>query len=398
LVVIADVKDPGAAASGIASLLPDGTATTEESYQGLTLTTSEQGTYAIVDGMLVAGETTDAVHGAIDVAQGRTDPLSGLPAFSAAMRTLPADHLASAWFDLAALATATAPGGAITDMAGFSTFAMALMAEDAGFRLVGELPVDADSVGAAVREALAAGAQVPQVPDAMPAGTEVSFVMFDLRTALERTEAQLEEQSPDVAATIDQLRGLAGFGLGIDVDNDLLPLLDGEVGIAINGLTADAPDGAVLLRPGDPAAAAGALDRVVTALESRGSTAERSDVHGAQLVTIDVQGIGAVSWAVADDMVVLGLTPESVRAVLDARAGGATLGASEGYRSAFGDAERGGTEVYVDLNALVPLILETAGDAMPAETRDILEHLESFALTTPSRPDRFEFHATLAIR
>lgn len=399
VVVIADVKDAIAAAAGFGSLLPDEVATTEETYQGLTLTTSEQGSYAIVEDMLVAGETIEAVRGAIDVAQDRAASLAELPAFTSAMRALPADHLASAWVDLQQVAAAAATeADAAADMAGFSTFAMALLAEEAGFRLVGQLPVDAESVGAVVREALAAGTQAPQVPNAMPPDTEISFVLFNLRAALERTEAELDEQSPDVAATVDQLRALAAFGLGIDIDNDLLPLLDGEVGVAIHGIAAGEPAGAVLLRPSDPAAAGEALDRVVAALESRGSSADRTDIAGTQMVTIDVPEVGAVSWAVFDELVVLGLTADDVRAVVESGADGATLGTGDAYRSAFGGADRGGTELFVDLNALVPLILEQAGEGMPPETRDILEHVESFALTTPSRPDRFEFHATLAIR
>lgn len=399
LVVIADVKDAAAAAAGLESLLPGEASPSQETYQGLTLTTSEQGTYAIVDGMLVAAETPDRVRVAIDVAQDRSDALSDLPAFADAMRTLPADHLAAMWIDLQQVAAA-APidADAAADMAGFSTFAMALLAEEAGFRLVGQLPVDPESVGAEVRDALAAGAAAPQVTGAMPADTELSFVMFNLRAALERTEEELDEQSPDVAATINQLRVLAGFGLGIDIDNDLLPLVDGEVGVAVSGIADGTPGGVLVLRPTDAAAGAAALDRVVEALESRGSSADRTEVEGSELVTIDVPELGTVAWAVADEIIIMGLTPDEVSAALEASAAATTLGNSEAYRSAFGAADRGGTELFVDLGAFVPLFLDEAGDQLPAEARDILAHVEAFALTTPSRPDRFEFHATLTIR
>ena len=398
LVFIADVKDEAAFADRLGSLLPDGTDTTEEAYQGITISQTGTASYAIVDGMLVAGDSADRVHGAIDVSQGRADSLAELPAFASAMRSLPSDHLLAAWVDLEQMASAADPAGAAAEMAGFSTFSMALLAEDSGFRLVGQLPVDAASVGGAIRDALASGATIPQLPDAMPGGTEVSLILHNLRAALERTETELQDQSPDVAATIDQLRALAAFGLGVDIDNDLLPLLDGEVGVALHGIADGLPAGALLLRPSDPAVSAEALGRVLDALESRGSTADRTSVAGTEVVTIDVPQVGAVSWAVADELIVLGLTPDDVGAVLEAGAASSTLGGSDLYRYTFAGADRGGTELFIDLNPFVPLFLEQAGEGMPPETADILEHIESFGLTTPSRPDRFEFHATLTIR
>lgn len=398
LLFIADVKDEAAFANALGSLVPDGTDTSDETYEGLTVSQAGTATYAIVDGMLVAGETAEPVHQAIDVFQGRADSLAELPAFTSAMRTLPTDHLAVAWADLEQLAASADAADAVTDTAGFSTFSMALLAEESGFRLVGQLPVDAESVGAAIRDALASGATIPQLPDAMPAGTEVSLILHNLRAALERTETELEDQSPDVAATIDQLRALAAFGLGVDIDNDLLPLLDGEVGVALHGIADGLPAGALLLRPSDPGASAEALGRVLDALESRGSAADRTTVAGTEVVSIEVPQVGAVSWAVADELIVLGLTADDVGEVLEAGSSGSTLGGGDLYRSTFAGADRGGTELFIDLNPLVPLFLGQAGEGMPAETAAILEHIDSFGLTIPSRPDRFEFHATLTIR
>ena len=94
-------------------------------------------------------------------------------ASSDAMRALPADRLATAWYDLRPT-IAQATSSATPDTAGFSTFALALRAEEAGFRLTAQLPVDAGSAGAAVRDALAAGAQVAQLANAMPADTEIA--------------------------------------------------------------------------------------------------------------------------------------------------------------------------------------------------------------------------------
>lgn len=398
VLVIADVKDADAALASLSDLLPGAGSATETTYQGVTVASTPDTVYAIVEGMLVAGETDVPVHGAIDVAQGRGESLASLAAFSSAMSTLPSDHLASAWVDLRqAASTVDAPAG-VTDMSGLSTLAMALVAEDAGLRLVAQLPVDPDSIGAAIRDALAAGAETPQLPASMPGDTEVSLTLFNLRAALERTESELQSQAPDVAGTVDQLRALAGFGLGIDIDKDLLPLLDGEVGVAASGIADGAPTGALLLRPTDPTAAAAALDRVVSALESRGSSADRTDAAGVEIVTIAIPQVGAISWAVDDDLVVLGLTPDQIAMVLDARAAGTTLAATDVFSATFAASTRGGTELFVNLAPFIPLIIDQGGSALPAETRDILEHISSFGLTTPAQPNRLEFHATLTIR
>ncbi len=395
LVVLADIKDEAAALARIGGL-PGASGTTETTYQGVSVRTGTDTTYAIVSGMMVLSQDAAAVHHVIDTAQGRGQALAGVTAFSDAMRALPADRLATAWYDLRPT-IAQATSSATPDTAGFSTLALALRAEEAGFRLTAQLPVDAGSAGAAVRDALAAGAQVAQLANAMPADTEVAAMLFNLRATLQRAESEVKARDENVGATIDQLRALAAFGLGINIDNDLLPLLDGEVGVAVSGV-ADQPHGVLLLRPTDAGAAKAALDRVGQALASRGVAIDRTEVAGTTVISANIPQIGAVSWADADGLVALGLTADDVKAALEARAGSQTLDSVARYRDAFADAERGGAEVYIDLKSLMPMLLDAAGDSLPAESRDILAHVEAFGLTSPAREGRFEFHLTVTIR
>ena len=395
LVVLADVKDEAAALARIGGL-PGASGTTETTYQGVSVRTGTDTTYAIVSGMMVLSQDAAAVHHVIDTAQGRGQALAGVAAFSQAMRALPADRLATAWYDLRPT-IAQAASSATPDTAGFSTLALALRAEEAGFRLTAQLPVDAGSAGAAVRDALAAGAQVAQLANAMPADTEVAAMLFNLRATLQRAESEVKARDENVGATIDQLRALAAFGLGINIDNDLLPLLDGEVGVGVSGV-ADQPHGVLLLRPTDAGAASAALDRVGQALASRGIAIDRTDVAGTKVISANIPQIGAVSWADANGLVALGLTADDVKAALEARAGSQTLDTVARYRDAFADAERGGAEVYIDLKSLMPMLLDAAGNSLPAESRDILAHVEAFGLTSPAREGRFEFHLTVTIR
>ena len=69
-----------------------------------------------------------------------------------------------------------------------------------------------------------------------------------------------------MTGALDTFRALAAFGLGIDIDADLLPLLDREVAIAITGFDGTLPSGQLLLRPEDPDAAEATLDRLVDGL------------------------------------------------------------------------------------------------------------------------------------
>ena len=283
VVVFADVKDEAAALARIGGL-PGASGTTETSYQGITLRTSPTTSYAIVSGMMVLAQDEARVHQVIDTAQGRSPALAGVAAFSSAMASLPADRLATAWYDLRPTIQQAAASAA-PDSAGFSTLALALRAEEAGFRVTAQLPVDPGSAGAAVRDALAAGAQVAQLANAMPADTEVAAMFFNLRAALQRAEAEIKARDHNVGNTMDQLRGLAAFGLGINIDNDLLPLLDGEVGVSVSGVTGQ-PHGVLLLRPTDAGAASTALDRIDQAVIAR-HRVDRTDV-AAHLVTATV--------------------------------------------------------------------------------------------------------------
>ena len=397
MLVIADVKDEAAALAAIGGL-PGASSSTAATYQGVTVRSGSGSAYAIVSGMLVLGQDDGVVHDAIDVAQGRANALADDARVQrgdahAARRSACQPVGRPAAGDRR---QATASG--TTDSTGLSTLSMALRAEEAGFRIVAQMPVEAGSASAAIREALAAGSQVAQLANTMPQDTEIAAMLFNLQATLQRAEAEVKDQNPDVGATIDQIRGLAALGLGINIDNDLLSLLDGEVGVAVTGLADQDPHGVLLLRPTDATAATAALDRIGSALESRNLTVDRTDVAGTTILTTQLPQVGFVSWADAGGLVVLGLSADDVGSALEARAGGQTLDTVTRYRDAFAGSERGGTELYVDLKSLMPLVLDMAGDSLPAESRDILAHVEAFGLTSPAREGRFEFHLTLTIR
>jgi hypothetical protein len=224
------------------------------------------------------------------------------------------------------------------------------------------------------------------------------MVVFGLRQTLEDAEAAIgaTPEGEELAGTLDTFRVIAAFGLGIDLDTDVLPLLDREVAIAITGFDQPLPSGQVLLRPDDPAAALAALERVAERLSSVGATRRTEDVDGTEIVVLTVPDIGEVAYAMVDEIIIIGLGTADVVAALFAHDSGDSLGTSDAYARTFEIAgTRAGTEAYLDIGALVELM----GDEveLPDDMRDILFQIGSFGLTAPSRHDEFEFHAVLTV-
>jgi hypothetical protein len=222
-----------------------------------------------------------------------------------------------------------------------------------------------------------------------------------MRQTLEDVEAMLPAtaEGEEIVGILSGIRALAAFGLGIDLDADVLPLLDREVGVAISGLDDGMPRGQLLLRPSDPEAASGMLERLAEQLEASGATREATTVDGLEAVEITLLSLPDtldLAYAFVDGVVVMGLTAEDVAAAIDARESGDTLGADEAYRSTFEIAgERAGTEAWADVTAFVEL-LGAAAD-LPDDARDILQQIGSFGMTIFSRDDQIEFHAVLTV-
>ena len=392
-VVIAEVKDPDAARSAVADFVADSDETfAAESYGGVELQVGESATYAFVEGMLVVGTSTDEVHAVID-ASGGASSLADRGDFRAAMDALPADHLASAFVDVGAIAEVTGVDEAVSEV---STASAVLVAERDGLRLSGSAPLaagDGASPGASPAESTPS-----TLAEWMPPGTVAEAVLFGLRQTLEDAEAAAGAApgGEDITSTLDTLRAVAAFGLGIDIDTDLLPLLDREVGVAITGVDGDLPSGTLLLRPDDPDAAADALARVADRLGAIGGSSDETDIDGTTVTTLAIPDIGELGYAVVDGTVIIGLGVDDVGAAITAHQSGESLATGDDYRRTFDVAgTRSGAEVYVDVGALVALL----GDAaeLPDDARDILLQVGSFGLTAPSLPDQIEFHAVLTI-
>jgi Protein of unknown function (DUF3352) len=392
-VILADVSDPDAALASIAAITADqGLTFTAETYTDVELQVAEGTAYTIVDGVLVVGNGAEAIQTVVDTIGGAAS-LAAQPAFTDAMDEQPNDYLASFYLDLAGLAEAA---GTTADLGSVTTASAVLVAEPDGLRLSGSAPLSAPS-GATPSGAPAA--EQGTLSGWMPERTLAELTVFGLRAALEEGLAVAGEvpEGEEVTSALDMIRALAAFALGVDLDADVLPLLDGETAVAIGGIGASGmPSGQLLLLPSDLEAAADTLRRVADRIGASGGSTSTETLEGIEITAISVPDTFEAAFGVVDGVVVIGLSAADVAAVAEARSTGLTLDGSSAYEQAFDVAGvRAGTEVFVDvgtLGGLLSLLVE-----LPDDARDILSGLGSFALTVPTEPNQIEFRAVLTV-
>ena len=394
-VVIAEVKDPEAARAAVADLVATGGGAFDaETHEGVEIQVSTGGAYAFVGEMLVIGPDAAVIRPVID-AHGGAESLADRADFRETMDALEPDHLAAMFLDLAAVGEAS---GASDQLAGVTTAGAVVVAERDGLRLSGNAPYDRDQADPSAQAGFALGGEPSSLVDWMPGDTIAEVVVFGLRQTLEDAEAALGStpEGEEVGGMLDTVRTLAAFGLGIDLDDDVLPLFDREVALAISGIDGDLPTGQLLLRPSDPEAAGTALDRIASGLGAIGATRETVSSGSIEVTVLSLPDTGEVAYTVVDGIVILGLSAEDVAAAVEAHAEGSSLGASDRYTRTFEVAgTRAGNEGFVDIGAVVDLFGD--GVELPDDARDILGQIGTFAFTAPSRDDSFEFHAVLTV-
>jgi Protein of unknown function (DUF3352) len=395
--LLAAVKDQAAAIAGMERMATArGLESSKDSYDGTPIHVAPGLAWAVLEDLAIVTIDRPSLEAALDADADARPSLADDAGFAAAMRRLPADHLASAYLNFAGLAE---QAGVAEQVGGYSTVSAALLAEPDGLRLDAIAPFDERSATAEERADFAAGSQPSTLAEWLPADTQVSAAIFDLQRTARAAEEGLGGQ-PDAQAIIDtlnQLRALAAFGLGIDLDKDLLGLLSSEAAIGLSDVLTDDLHGQLLVRPSDATAASATLDRVRDAIGERGGQVSETDAGGLSISTVEVPQVGAASWAVSDGVIIAGLTPDDVAAAAAGHASGQTLAASERYRAAWQLAgDRAGNEAFVDIGAIVDAsddALGTTGDA-----RDILLTVGALGITAPARDGNTEVHIVLTVR
>ncbi|MEX2136516.1 MAG: DUF3352 domain-containing protein [Chloroflexota bacterium] len=390
------VKDSDEARTGVPRLFASlEIAFAQETFRGHALMTSDQTSYALLDDLLVVANTPERLRASLEADADVAPSLADSPAFTAAMRRVASDHLASVYVDLPR-AVGLAAGD---ELGGFGTAALALTADADGLRIGGVAPFTADAASESARAAFALGTQQSTLAGWMPRTTSAEVVLFGAAQSFEDLEASLAGETALTPAidALNQLRGIAALGLGINFNRDLLPLFDGEGAVALQSFDADGFHAQVLLRPSDAAAAQAALDRMRSSRADRGSRVTTSEVAGTTITTVAVVPIGTVSYAMLDDVVILALDPADVTAALEAHAAGETLANDDRYRAPFELAgAHAGNEFWADLPTMVDAV---AGIFDPGnEVRDILHQIGELAISATATDDRLEISGVLTVR
>jgi hypothetical protein len=396
--VLAEVKDRPAAQAAIDRLVQrSGETPQHETYQGVDIVLSKTAGYAFLGDTLVVGEPKSALEAAVDVDRGATDSLAKGARFRDAMAELPSDRLAAAYIDLAGLASGA---GMPEQAAGFSTVGVALIAEENGLRLSGQAPFDRAAGTGAASAIFGFSGAAAQLSGWMPKGTPFELSLFALSQSIQAVEKTANADTPEGKVVRDgfsTVRGVVALGLGLDLDKDLLPLLDGETALAISGFDGTTVSGQLLLRPSDPTAAAATLAQIRDRLVGQGAKIGTQNADGATITTVAVPQFGSVSYATTDEVVIFGLKPDDVKAALDAHGSDETLAAADAYRSTFDLAgARGGTELFVDIAALAGLVKDQIGAS--GDAGKILGQLGTLGVTVPARGDHYELHAVLTVK
>ena len=395
--VLVEVKDRPAAVAALERIATDrGISVAHATYQGTPVSVAGDTSWALLDDLLILAQGEGTLRAALDADADRAPSLADEAAFGSAMRRVPADHLASVYLNLGAAAQGV---GATEEVGGYSTATLALVVEPDGLRLAGSAPFDANAAPSDGRGAFALASEPSSLPEWMPSDTQAEAVIFGLAQALRAAEDQIGAQDGlgDVADAVNQLRALAALGLGVNVDDDVLPLLDREVGVAVSGLDRPTPSISLLLRPSDADAAEAALGRMSDALEQHGATVTHHSAGSGTITTIAIPDLGEASYTLLDGVVVIGLEPDDVTAALAARESGETLAAAERYRDAWELAGiRGGNEAYLDVASLEGLVAEQLG--LTGDARDILHAIGAVGMTAPARDAQTEIHVVVTAR
>jgi len=395
IVLLVGCKDPSLAGVALPRILAARGPFTLQRYRGHDLMVGTTASYAVLEGLVVIGETATSVRPALDADAGAAPSLAGSSAFRSAMDRVPSDHLASAYLNLARLAAL----GGQNVLGGYSTASLALIADGSALHVIGDAPFDRGRASDSARQAFAMGSETSSLADWMPAGTHGEIILFGLEQAATSLEAQLraDPSLTDAVQAINSLRALAALGLGINIDRDLLPLFDHEAALALDRVSISAPRGSLLLRPSDPIAAQAALDRMRAALVEHGSLVTTRDEAGVLITIVEVPQIATIAYAMTDGVVVLGWDGDAVAATIQAHASGNTLAQADAYDRPFRIAGgHGGNELWVNARGLI----ELAGEIfdLGTEPRDILNQIGALVVTAPADDDRLGFHAVLTVK
>jgi hypothetical protein len=353
--------------------------------------------YEMVDDWAVIAEDAAAIA-AFEEARG-DESLAETEAWRDATDDLPDDALVRGFVSGAALTSAAAAegGGAGTSFlpgGGVASVGFAVRAEDEGVRLDAATPTPEED---------AAEPYEASFPDELPAGA-LAYVSWS--DAAERIRQGLR-QAGDQNAEIDRYVAQAELALGVSLERDVLPLLEGEGALAVYASESEAATsgelpfassaGVVLaLAVEDDEQALATVDRIVeraSALLGAIERTEDTEIAGAAVRTVSFEG-GELLYAAFDGKLVLATAREPLEAVL--ANDGDALSDDAAYAEARDGADTPDETVgfaYVNVDAIVAAYAAGA----PPDVRENLDPLGTLFVHASREDDETATEGFLAI-
>jgi hypothetical protein len=419
LLIVTDDEDAATASlDHLRSGTPTGTWTSQD-VEGVQVWSHTQGAsvddaYALVDGVVVVGTTTDIVEGVIATTNGERAAIEGSANFQAAVQGLPEGRLGLAYIDptdlLSALERvpgldAASVGAGLGELEVYRAFAVSVSAESDGLAVDAQVSYDPSKMTDEMRDSLSAPAGQNPLLDDVPQDSLVVVQQVGLDAGLVDAVDQLRTSSPELVRQLDRL-GITSSGV--------LDSLTGDVAVAGAPSEEVGATGAVLIGTDDEETMAKALQRLGSRLRVLSGVARpvvpstgvsstvvphaewtQEQYRGVQVRTLSGASTLSpfqLSYAVIDGAGLVGLTPQAVHAVIDTQQGGPSILNSSGYMNATARVPSGQGSFYVDIDGIGDAVRSTLPpDALDSYDREVdptLAHLDAFVLGAESSVER----------
>lgn len=395
---LASIKDEAAARAWFDALFADGTATSTESYGGVTLTMfgGGQGAFALLDGKVAVFGDVASVKAAADTKG--AGGFAAKPELQAALDATSGDHVGFVYVALRPFYDWSLKAGG-SDVQGGEAL-LDLIPDWGAFslRVEGDALV-MDALARTTAGTVTGESRASALADHLPVGVLALSIANDSGKSLLKT-LDLYRSQPSMQSTIEAIDQAIGVLGGPDAAIGWI----GDLGISLNR-TDGGLEGGVVIVPTDRAAA----ERLFTSLRTFASLADpsveislRDEPYAGTTITIvdfgsvaDLAGqvgvspemLGGISpsssahvelaYAFTDQVIVLGADPGFVRHVLDTTAA-TSIAANDRYKTLAGRAGQGSGLTFVDLTAIRELVESKMATANPAVQAEYEQNVKPF--------------------
>ena len=380
--VLSDTNDEGAAKamfkklqdSPAASGLSSDAQWTSSTIDGVDVSSSDLGAYAVFDGAAVIASSLDEMSAIIATAHGHQPALEGSSSLQAATAGLPDGkvallyvnpaHILSLLDQVPGLTTGTTSTD-LSTLKAITGLAMTASAQPDGVALDFQAVYDPSKLSAEQRAQMDQPGHPNPLLSSIPSDALAVIAGEQLDSSLKTLADRLASTSPEAAKMLRKL--------GISGDAGLVSALSGDDAIeAAPGGTGMALGGALILGTKDPTAMKAALDKLARGLSSLAESQSASgswatsDYHGVPISSFQMAGTPDISYAVVNNEGVVGSSAAQVERVVDTAQGGANISSSSGYTDAVGSVPSSDGSIWVDIQGIAQLVRQSLSPAEQA--------------------------------